>query len=431
MNKNDISDAMDFVDEDMIRHTEIMRKKWTQQKKESGLKRKWRSFGAAAAACLVLFFILIVLVAVSIVRRANDGQEEGGTSVAEGMTAEESGQSEPEEMTASHSETDGSEPSEEFVAIETLLAAGDGAMDMEMAQVLEKVSLGDDTGLYEVVASAGSEVLTESIGTEVCRVEAQSESTGTEVSVVYYRVAGHSDLQYLIRRQTVTEISAGSNAAGTEGSAEVGAAGTEGSAEVGAAGTESSAESNAAGTEGSAESNADGIETFSLMKFLCLDSEEYAYSEVLRLVYQIQSAEDIAEILVKPSKADNTDEGKRLQEQIGERTVTDADEIEAIYEILCSLTCYGSDRWDLIELGGRDIDADPAVNYSSSAVWLGRYLTITTDYGNEIDGLKYTAYSDMFYEFSGIAYSTLTQEQAQRVCEILEIDADGTEAGGD
>ncbi|MCD8069376.1 MAG: hypothetical protein LUE87_10960, partial [Lachnospiraceae bacterium] len=62
MNKNDISDAMDYLDEDMIRHTETLRRKWEQQNKESRLKREWRSFGAAAAACLVLFLILIALV---------------------------------------------------------------------------------------------------------------------------------------------------------------------------------------------------------------------------------------------------------------------------------------------------------------------------------------------------------------------------------
>ncbi|MCD8131711.1 MAG: hypothetical protein LUE16_10645 [Lachnospiraceae bacterium] len=402
MNKNDISDAMDYLDEDMIRHTETLRRKWEQQKKESRLKREWRSFGAAAAACLVLFLILIVLVVVTIGRRASVGQEEGGGAMTEGMTAEGNGASVTEGMTAegngspvtegtaakgngqSAPEGDAGGNSEEFVSIDSLLAAGDGTVDMELAQVVEKVELGDYAGLYEAVASAGSEVLSDSIGTEVSKVEVLSESTGVEVSVVYYRVAGHTDLQYLIRRQVVT---------GSDGDG------------------------------GTYETD-----TFSFMKFLCFDSEEYAYSEVLSLVYQIDSAEDIAEILVKPSKADNTDAGKALQEQIGERTVTDVEEIAVFYEVLSSLTCYGSDRWDLIDLGNGEVAADSAANedYFSSVVWLGRYLTITTDYGNEIDGLKYTAYSDMFYEFNGIAYSTLTEEQAEKICEILGIEVSHT-----
>lgn len=48
-------------------------------------------------------------------------------------------------------------------------------------------------------------------------------------------------------------------------------------------------------------------------------------------------------------------------------------------------------------------------------------MSITTDYGNVMDGLKYTAVSDMFYEFSGIAYSPLTEEQAASVCEMIGI----------
>lgn len=58
---------------------------------------------------------------------------------------------------------------------------------------------------------------------------------------------------------------------------------------------------------------------------------------------------------------------------------------------------------------------------SHDAVRLGRYLALTTIHGNVIDGLKYTAVSDVFYEFSGIAYDSLTQEQAAAVREALGI----------
>ncbi|MCD7739514.1 MAG: hypothetical protein LUH58_10860, partial [Lachnospiraceae bacterium] len=170
MNKNDISDALDFLDEDMVRHTEMLRRNWTQQEKKSGQKREWRSFGAAAAACLVLFFVLIALV-VWINRRASAGQGEGGASVTEGMTAKEDGQSETEDMTVYNSEAEVSEASEEFVTIETLfkqLEQEEGAFTESgtLDTILSKVEIGDYVGLYELVfwSQSGDGVLSESMG---------------------------------------------------------------------------------------------------------------------------------------------------------------------------------------------------------------------------------------------------------------------------
>lgn len=158
---------------------------------------------------------------------------------------------------------------------------------------------------------------------------------------------------------------------------------------------------------------------YSLWKFMCFDCDEYPYKDVLELVYQIDSADMISEIEVRPPKMDNTDGGKAIQEKIGTLEITDRADVDTIYQILSSMTCYGSDHWDLIDYGAADapVDAEP----SHRAVLLGRYLSIITDYGNEIDGLKYTAVSNMFYEFSGIAYNQLTGEQAESIYEILGI----------
>lgn len=163
---------------------------------------------------------------------------------------------------------------------------------------------------------------------------------------------------------------------------------------------------------------------YSLWKFLCFDSSEYPYSDVLKLVYCIDSADGIAEIEVSPPKMDNTVNGRKIQEEIGTHTITDRDSIEAFYEILSAMTCYGENYWDRIDYGAEDAAADTGFS-SGDAVRLGRYLSLVTTYGNEIDGLKYTAVSDMFYEFSGIAYGRLNKDQAQRVREILGITETG------
>ena len=160
-------------------------------------------------------------------------------------------------------------------------------------------------------------------------------------------------------------------------------------------------------------------EEYSLWKFSCFENGEYPYCDVLELVYQMDSADVISEIKVKPATMDNTDEGKAIQKQIGTLKITDREEIDTIYQILSSLTCYGSDHWEMIDYGDNEGSSDEASSHQ--AVLLGRYLSIVTDYGNEIDGLKYTAVSNMFYEFTGIAYSRLTTEQAESMSDILGI----------
>ena len=164
-------------------------------------------------------------------------------------------------------------------------------------------------------------------------------------------------------------------------------------------------------------------EEYSLWKFSWFDSGEYPYCDVLELVYQIDSADAIREIVVNPATMDNTDGGKALQAKIGTYVITDREEISTIYQILASLTCYGYNHWGMIDYGNVEAPADAELS-SHRAVLLGRYLSIVTDYGNEIDGLKYTAVSDMFYEFAGVAYNRLSTEQAERVYEILGITED-------
>ncbi|MDE5589271.1 MAG: hypothetical protein K2J60_09065 [Acetatifactor sp.] len=161
-------------------------------------------------------------------------------------------------------------------------------------------------------------------------------------------------------------------------------------------------------------------EEYSLWKFSCFDSGEYPYSDVLELIYRIDSADVISEIRINPPKMDNTNGGMAIQEKIGTHTIANREQINTIYEILSSMTCYGSGHWDMIDYGSTDAPADAELPLHQ-AVWLGRYLSVVTDYGNEIDGLKYTAVSDMFYEFSGIAYNRLTEEQAAKVWEIIGI----------
>ena len=155
------------------------------------------------------------------------------------------------------------------------------------------------------------------------------------------------------------------------------------------------------------------VEWFSLD----LNFDPYPYSEVLETIYGITSAEEIRSVTVNPATMDNTDEGKKLQKQIGTHTVWKQEELETFYEALSSSICYGSDHWELIYEGETDPDGG-----LSNRVRLCRYLTVETTHGT-IDNLKYSAAGGQFYEYSGIAYEPLDAKTAAAINEIFRIEA--------
>ena len=332
MKREDISDALGLLDESMVGHTLMVRRK--KKKTRSNRNKIWKvQYVAAASLCLVCIGAAVTWSVLQHGSESNLPQE--------GYTLQEQPiQEDPEP-----------EMSERFVEISSLLVSNDGNFMVEQAEKFATVPIDQYSGFYKEVPSADSSVLSESMGKSI-------DSSGE-----WHYVLGHSDLQYLIRNDE----------------------------------------------QGS-----------SLWKFQCFDNSEYPYNDVLKLVYQIDSADAITEIEVTPARMDNTDGGKKIQEEIGTHIITDRVAIETMYEVLSGMTCYGNGRWDMIDYGDVEAAGD-TVTQSHEAVRLGRYLSITTNYGNVIDGLKYTAVSDMFYEFSGIAYSPLTEEQAASICEIIGI----------
>lgn len=331
MKREDISDALGLLDEDMIGHALMKRKR---KKRRQNRNKVWKIRYAAAAS------LFLVCVGTAFIWSALQHEPKSGLPQEGYSLQEQPIQDVPEP-----------EMPERFVEISSLLASNDGNLMVEQTEKFAAVPIGQYSGFYTEVPSAGSSMLSESMGKNI-------DDAGE-----WHYVSGHSDMQYLIRNDE----------------------------------------------QGS-----------SLWKFQCFDSNEYPYNDVLKLVYQIDSADEITEIEVAPARMDNTDEGKKIQEEIGTHIITDRTAIVIIYEVLSGMTCYGHDRWEMIDYG--DVEAAGDMDTSShEAVRLGRYLSITTNYGNVIDGLKYTAVSDMFYEFSGIAYSPLTKEQAASVCEIIGI----------
>ena len=154
---------------------------------------------------------------------------------------------------------------------------------------------------------------------------------------------------------------------------------------------------------------------YTLWDFVCFGGSEYPYSDVLSLIYNIQSAADIKEVSAKPDSVNAVADSTQLKREIGTVTITDEDEIAAFYDVISAMTCYGENNWGLIDLGeGLD---EGMLN----RVRMGRFLTLVNAEGVEFGSLKYTGISGMFYEYGGIAYSLLSAEDKAVVDEILKI----------
>ena len=151
---------------------------------------------------------------------------------------------------------------------------------------------------------------------------------------------------------------------------------------------------------------------YNMWQFSQFYRTDYPYQDVLELVYNVTASDDIKEITVKPSLADNTDEGKRLQEQIGIRKITDRNDIDRFYRILLKpCRVYGPSYFRGV--GPEEIKAE-------------RYLEIVLEDGRKIDSLKYTAALGLFFEDGGITYTTLSEEDRGWMISVMGIEYDAS-----
>lgn len=152
---------------------------------------------------------------------------------------------------------------------------------------------------------------------------------------------------------------------------------------------------------------------------LWLDPEDtnvtpYSYGEVFSEIYGLSDASQIKKIKILPETADNTDEGRATQREIGKKTLTDRESIERLYDIICKTRFYSDESYPKRE-------TPLSYDFDTSLGRDGRYLTIVLSDGTEIDCLKYTATGGRFYEYSGIQSEPLSTEDVCLVNDILEI----------
>ncbi|MBQ8802400.1 MAG: hypothetical protein IJZ53_02035 [Tyzzerella sp.] len=144
----------------------------------------------------------------------------------------------------------------------------------------------------------------------------------------------------------------------------------------------------------------------------------YSYGDVLKLIYNVTSAEQISKIEISPSENDNTEEGKVFQKTIGTSSITDRNSIEFLYQVICEMNCNGADTEldALYSFGYRSQEIEEQIKENGHMRWVFcRNLTFVLEDGTTIDSLKYTAISGRFYEFNSINYDALDDETMEKV----------------
>lgn len=158
--------------------------------------------------------------------------------------------------------------------------------------------------------------------------------------------------------------------------------------------------------------------------FQMQEDETYTYGDVLRLIYNVDSADDIVSITTSPFKANNSDEGKAMQAEVGTHTYTDREDILAFYNIVKNVICYG------------ETDKNPADNtrftYSFSVqdghklvakdgIYGTRCISIEFVDGTVHDSWKYSALSGSFFEYGSIFTEPLEEEDVYILNDIFGI----------
>jgi len=158
--------------------------------------------------------------------------------------------------------------------------------------------------------------------------------------------------------------------------------------------------------------------------FEVMDEETYTYGDVLRIIYNVDSADDIVSITTSPFNADNSDAGKEMQAEVGTHIYIDKEDILAFYNVVKDVICYG------------ETDENPAdftrFTYSFSVqdghklvakdgIYGTRCISIEFADGTRHDSWKYSALSGTFFEYGSIFTEPMDERDVYTLNEIFGI----------
>ena len=163
---------------------------------------------------------------------------------------------------------------------------------------------------------------------------------------------------------------------------------------------------------------------WSFASFYMEDGETHTYGDILRIIYGVDGADDIASITTSPSKSNNTDFGITIQKAVGTHRYTDRKDLEIFFNVVKDVVCYGTDSESKAD--------NTRFTYSFSTDSFDKLTSGESTYGTRcikiefkngiiLDTWRYSALSGSFYEYGGIFTEPLTDEAVYKLNDIFGI----------
>ena len=152
--------------------------------------------------------------------------------------------------------------------------------------------------------------------------------------------------------------------------------------------------------------------------------ETYLYAEVLSLIYGVKSSDDIVAITITADDYDRTPEGKKIGDLIGTDRLSKRRHINTIYNILATMSCYGSNTDKKVMGTPRtDLSLQTEIDYAMPGeMWLRRELTLELEDGTTVAGMKYTAVWGAFFEQNSLWYAPLKETDMEWIHSLFCMD---------
>ena len=161
----------------------------------------------------------------------------------------------------------------------------------------------------------------------------------------------------------------------------------------------------------------------------CNDFSPYTYGDVYRLIYRVESAADIESVTARADRSNNTPEGWSWQLLVGEKTVSDAKQIEAFYNVTKDVVLNEPQDWAVFRENRtrfrysfiKDDNEELLDSLEKYGILGSRVLTVALKSGTTIEGMQYVALNGVFAGGGVFVSEPLPEEDVMTLNEIFGI----------